>query len=163
MVKTLNSIDIAPILDCYNKLAEKIVWNQYNIDGSKQCGLQYRVDEDQWTSAVGRRPSIIETEFSFINDCFKNTIFEDLIKEYNLYRTRLMWVGNFKCYSMHRDSTARIHIPLITNPDSYFVFKDTGLHHLESGYVHWTDTTKLHTFMNCSREPRLHLVGVITN
>ena len=163
MVKTLNSIDITPVLACYNTLVDNIVWTQYNIDGSKQCGLQYRADEDQWASAVGSRPNVDETEFSLTNDLFKNTIFEELMLEYNLYRTRLMWVGSYKCYSMHSDLTARIHIPLITNLNAYFVFKDTGLHHLETGYVYWTDTRKPHTFMNCSRDTRLHLVGAVVD
>ena len=161
MVKTLNSIDITPILECYNALVNNIVWTQYNTDGSKQCGLQYRLGEDQWASAVGSRPNLGETEFLLVNDLFKNTIFEELIREYNLYRTRLMWVGSYKCYSMHRDTAARIHIPLITNPDCYFVFKDNTPIFLESGYVHYADTTKQHTFMNCSPHSRLHLVGVI--
>ena len=72
-----------------------------------------------------------------------------------------MWVGPYACYSMHRDSTPRVHIPLITNSECYFVFKHGIIKHLESGQVHYTNTTIKHTFMNCSDQYRLHLVGAV--
>lgn len=159
MIKILNSLDIDPILDCFQKLETGIVWTNYGHKG-KQAGLQFKNSEDPWTSAVGKSQGQ-ELLYSTLNSYFENTEFENIIKKYNLKRTRLMWVGPYACYSMHQDTTPRIHIPLITNPECYFVFKDGGIEHLPVGNVYWTNTTKLHTFMNCSDQHRLHLVGII--
>jgi hypothetical protein len=159
VIKILNSLDIDPILDCFQKLETGIVWTNYGHKG-KQAGLQFKNSEDPWTSAVGKSQGQ-ELLYSTLNSYFENTEFENIIKKYNLKRTRLMWVGPYACYSMHQDTTPRIHIPLITNPECYFVFKDGGIEHLPVGNVYWTNTTKLHTFMNCSDQHRLHLVGII--
>jgi hypothetical protein len=62
---------------------------------------------------------------------------------------------------MHKDETPRIHIPLITNLECYFVFRTGAIINLKQDYVWWVDTRRIHTFMNCSSVPRLHLVGVV--
>jgi hypothetical protein len=104
----------------------------------------------------------MELTYNQLNPYFKDTIFEKLIVDYKLYRTRLMWVNKMSCYSIHKDSTPRIHIPLVTNPECYFVFKDdASFIHMETGHVYWADTRKNHTFINCSEMERLHLVGVV--
>jgi hypothetical protein len=159
MIKILSPIDIQPLLDEYTHLEKLIQWTDYGHKG-KQAGLQYQSDEDPWASAVGKSRGD-ELAFRNLNPFFKNTIVESLINEFKLVRSRLMWVGPFACYSMHKDTTARIHIPIITNPECYFVFKQGSVSHLSAGSVYWVDTTIHHTFMNCSDKPRLHLVGVI--
>jgi hypothetical protein len=160
MIKYINDIDVAPILEFYSKIESDIVWKEYGHKG-KQTGLQYYDSEDPWTSAVGP-PEGNELKYDKINPFFKDTIFEEIIREYDLKKTRLMWVYPFACYSMHGDATPRIHIPLITNLKCYFVFKKSGLvEHLEIGASYWVDTRYLHTFINCSEHKRLHLVGVV--
>jgi len=159
MIKILKKINKQEILDSYRLLEPNIQWTDYSHKG-KQAGLQYKVDEDPWTSAVGRIEGN-ELGYTNINSFFKGTIFETLINQYNLKRTRLMWVGPYACYSMHKDETPRIHIPLITNPECYFVFRSGLIEHLSDDSIYWIDTTQTHTFMNCSDQPRLHLVGVV--
>ena len=157
MIEHLRDIDIGPILECYHELENTIQWTEYSNKG-KQVGLQYKNDEDPWSSAVGRSTGDELTSIN-LNPFFKNTIFEELINEFNLKKTRLMWVKPFACYTMHKDETLRIHIPLITNPDCYFLFKYGTPVHLPIGKVYLVDTRKPHTFINCSEKPRLHLVG----
>lgn len=159
MIKPLSHIDVQPLLDEYSRLEKNMQWTEYGHKG-KQVGLQYKLDEDPWTSAVGNSQGQ-ETDYTDLNPFFKDTIFEEIINDYKLLRTRLMWVGPYACYSMHRDQTPRIHIPLITNPECYFVFKNSTIQHMSVGLVYWTDTTQLHTFMNCSNVSRLHLIGVV--
>ena len=159
MIKLLSQINITPILDKYRQVEKDIQWTDYGHKG-KQAGLQYKVDEDAWSSAVGKSQGR-ETDYTNLNPLFKGTIFEEIINKYKLLRTRLMWVGPYACYSMHRDQTPRIHIPLITNPECYFVFKNSTIQHMPVGLFYWTDTTQLHTFMNCSNVSRLHLIGVV--
>jgi hypothetical protein len=182
MIKILNSIDITDILTEYHKLESGIQWTSMGHKG-RQAGLQYKIENDhwnsqtqtinpetnqpwtknEWASAVGRNRGM-ELDYNLLNPYFKDTIFEKLISDYKMYRTRFMWVNRMSCYSIHRDSTPRIHIPLITNPECYFVFKegDTAkLTYMETGNVYWADTRNNHTFMNCSEMERLHLVGVV--
>ena len=158
MIKIITPYDITPLLDCYTQLEKDLVWTDYG--NKKQAGLQFQDEEDPWASAVGKSKGD-ELLYTKLNPFFKNTIFEEVINKYNLIRTRLMWVSPMTCYSMHKDSTPRIHIPMITNPECYFIFKQGIVQHMPLGSVYWTNTTELHTFMNCSNMPRLHLVGVV--
>jgi hypothetical protein len=158
MLNPVDTIDINPIIDNLNEIENTIVWT-INPQG-RQAGLQYRAGEDPWTSAVGKSKGG-ELEYTELNPFFKDTIFETIIKQYNLKRSRLMWVNPKSCYSIHVDETPRIHIPLITNPACYFLFKPGIMYHLPNGKVWWVNTTLSHTFLNCSDEARLHLVGVV--
>ena len=161
MIRILNKIDNLSLLNAYYALEQNINWTNFGHSG-KQSGLQFKDNEDHWTSAVG--PSSGNELLSCnLNPFFKGTVFEDIINEYKLYKTRLMWVGSKTCYSMHRDETPRIHIPIITHPDCYFVFRTGMLQHLSTDNVWWVDTTKTHTFINCSDKNRLHLVGAVKN
>jgi hypothetical protein len=158
LIKTLEPIDTESLLESYQKLEPKIQWTNFDHKG-RQAGLQYKEGEDFWSSSVGKSQGY-ELTYSNLNPFFKNTEFEKIIDKYNLKKTRLMWVGPYACYSMHRDETPRIHVPLITNTDCYFVFLNGVIEHLELGKTYWVDTRYTHTFMNCSDQHRLHLVGV---
>lgn len=159
MIKILTKIDIQPILDFYLTVENNIIWDDTILKG-KQTGIQYQEGSDPWSSAVGRSKGN-ELSYDQLNPFYKGTIIETLINQFNLKRTRLMWANPYTCYSMHKDTTPRIHIPMITNPECYFVFKTGIIQHMPAGAVYWTDTTAPHTFMNCSNISRLHLVGAI--
>jgi hypothetical protein len=169
MIKEIDSIDISPLVTAYQELEKDMVWyesadKQVNLQAihlKRQTSLQYRESENPWISSVGRLRDN-ESLFNNLNPFFKDTIFETIINKYKLVRTRLMWVPQFSCYSMHKDQSLRLHIPLITNPDCYFVFKQGLIEHLQCGKVYSVNTTEYHTFINCSSSPRLHLMGVIT-
>lgn len=159
MIKSvIDTIDIEPILKSFLELDKDVVWTNYTQ--GKQTGLQYKIGEDPWISAVGKSAGE-ELEYTELNPFFKDTIFETVIKKYNLKRTRLMWVNSKSCYSIHADESPRIHIPLITNPECYFLFKPGNMVHLNINSVWWVNTKLQHTFLNCSDLPRLHLVGVV--
>jgi hypothetical protein len=159
MIKSvIDTIDIEPILNSFLELDKDIIWTNYTQ--GKQTGLQYKIGEDPWTSAVGKSQGK-ELEYTELNPFFKDTIFETIINKYNLKRTRLMWVNKKSCYSIHADETPRVHIPLITNPECYFLFKPGFIVHLNINSVWWVNTKLQHTFLNCSDLTRLHLVGVV--
>lgn len=161
MITILNSIDLYDIKKDYIRLNKDMQWTEYGHKG-KQCGIQYKANEDPWSSSVGKSKSN-ELDYIHLNPYFKDTAFENVINEYKLLRTRLMWVGPYACYSMHVDQNPRIHIPMITNKECYFVFKNKLIEHLPAGNVYYVDTRETHTFMNCSDTARLHLVGVVQN
>jgi len=158
MITIIEPYSITPLVDCYFKVEKDIVWTDWG--NKKQAGLQFRDLEDPWASSVGTSKGN-ELAYTNLNPFFKDTVFEEVINKYKLKRTRLMWTSPMTCYSMHQDSTPRIHIPMITNPECYFVFKAGIIQHMPVGSVYWTNTVNSHTFMNCSDKPRLHLIGVV--
>jgi hypothetical protein len=155
----IKSIGVSDFLISYNELKDKICWLESPNKG-KQTGLQCAAGEDPFLSATGSlQSSREENEYTQLNPLFKGTVFENIIKEYNLYRTRLMWVEPKTCYSLHQDKSQRIHIPLVTNKNCMFLFPNEPLVHLPAGYVYSVDTRKTHTFCNFSDHARLHLLG----
>jgi hypothetical protein len=158
MITTLDTVQTSSILNDYKQLEDGIKWTEY--PNGKQTGLQYTADNDPWSDAVGRlKPEYNWVTDSKLNPYFKDTIFEELINKYKMIRTRLMWLKPYSCYSMHRDDTPRIHIPLVTNDHCFFVFRDKGCFNLAVGGVYLVDTTQYHSAMNCSTEWRLHILG----
>lgn len=165
MINVIDDIDIDTVVKQYLMIEKQIQW----VDMPplrKQAGLQYANDEENlWAAGTGKLTGLVNPEHQYknLNPLLAGTIFQDIIDKYKLVRTRFMWVNGMSCYSMHRDLSPRIHVPIITNPECYFVLK-TGaeglIEHLPAGKVYWTDTRIHHTFMNCSMEPRLHLIGV---
>jgi Aspartyl/Asparaginyl beta-hydroxylase len=157
--RILEDIDHQSLVDSYTAIADEIVWTEYGHKG-RQTSVQYNEGDDPWTSSVGKSQGR-ERMYDRLNPYFAGTIFEELINRYRMTRTRFMWVGPYACYSMHSDYTPRIHVPIVTNSDCYFVFKDDPVFHLAPGHIHWVDTRKNHTFMNCSSDMRLHFVGIV--
>lgn len=157
--KVLDEIDSKSILEFYDSIESKIVWNDFGPKG-KQSGIQYKTGECQFLSATDRA-RYPDHYCDNINDLYKNTIIEEIIKKYNLYRTRWMWIHTFSCYSIHRDNSNRVHIPLITNPGCLFLFPPDKTFHLEIDKVYHVSTTVPHTFLNASTASRLHLVGSV--
>ena len=78
-----------------------------------------------------------------------------------MYRTRFLWINEKSCYSIHKDSSPRIHIPIQTNPQALFYFSKTGFQYLAKDKIYWVDTRNMHSFVNFSDEKRLHLVGCV--
>jgi hypothetical protein len=160
MIKIIDTIDYVNVYYQYLRLEKNIVW-QETLHKGKQSGVQFIDNEDPWLSAVGKSKGK-ELEYTNLNPYYKNTVFEKIIEKYNLTRTRLMWLGSNSCYSFHRDSTVRIHIPLITNDQCFLIFKDFEVIHMPVGKVYWVDTTLEHTAINGHLENwRLHLVGCV--
>ena len=168
MINVIDDIDIDTVVKQYSMIEEQIQW--VNMPPwRKQAGLQYADEEENlWATGTGKLAGLVNPEHQYknLNPLLRGTIFQDIIEKYKLVRTRFMWVNGMSCYSLHRDLSPRIHVPIITNPECYFVLKrgSEGLiEHLPAGKVYWTDTRIHHTFMNCSLEPRLHLIGVPTS
>ena len=129
--------------------------NQIICQGREQDG-------EDWHLGTG---SLLELEhkeedtYKYIFPSLKGTVLEKYIKKYNGYRTRIMNVSPRNCYSIHRDPTPRIHIPIVTNKDAWMVWPHYNeCHHMGLGYTYWADTTKFHSFMNAGVEDRIHII-----
>lgn len=97
----------------------------------------------------------------FVVPLFDIPYTNSIMEKYNFFYTRLMLVKPKTCYSYHRDRCKRIHIPLVTNEDAWFIIEKEIFHLPADGSVYLVDTTKMHTVVNTSSENRTHLVGQI--
>lgn len=79
------------------------------------------------------------------------------------YRTRIMLSRPKTCYSIHNDYSPRLHLPLVTNDQCYFLFTNPEkmIHIPADGKTYWVDTREYHTFLNGSISNRLHLVMIV--
>lgn len=106
-----------------------------------------------------------ERNFTVLCDIFKNTPFEEIYntlgEKYLLGRVRIFKSDPKTCLTWHDDgSSPRIHYPMKTQMGCFMVIEDE-VKHLGVNEWWWTDTRKLHTAFNASKESRIHLVGVI--
>lgn len=61
-------------------------------------------------------------------------------------------------YNWHVDTGATCyHIPLITNPGSWFIYEHRCFHMPADGSVYLVNNGRPHTFVNSGYEPRVHL------
>lgn len=105
---------------------------------------------------------VSESDFNQTHEKFLNTTVENLINDFQLFRTRVMIMGRKTCYSLHSDTTWRLHVPIVTNTDCLFYFPEhKEQYHLELGKVYLVNTREKHTFINASFEERWHLVGCV--
>lgn len=135
-----------------------------------QCMLQTRdASCDDWEYGVGQTTMYEKFNPREINKLQPSLVGSEIEQflawlEVPVWRTRLMMVPPKTVYSLHIDGDFRLHLPIFTNPACYFMFPEKDntakLYHLPAdGTVHWTNTRKMHTMMNCSlNEHRLHMV-----
>ena len=106
-------------------------------------------------------PSVkVDLDYNMLNEIYEGSLFEDIIRDVNGVRSRIMVKTAHTTYSVHRDKILRYHLALITNPNAYFIFPTMNeiIHIPADGYVYEVDTTLLHSFVNCGPADRTHLV-----
>jgi hypothetical protein len=139
-----------------------------------QLGLQVTDPDDtsgeSWYDSVGRinRPNrmIVEPAYKHVNPKLKGGAIDQWLKDHNelrIVRLRLMYMNPRSCYSIHSDPYPRIHLPVTTNAQCLMIWPELNViqHMPADGSSFRVDTTKKHTFINCSEVPRIHLVGVL--
>jgi hypothetical protein len=118
--------------------------------------------ETSWTNGVGRIDQLDHQDedlYKFINKQLKGSILEKLITKYDAFRTRIMIMPARQCYSVHADPTPRLHIPIITNDQSWMIWPYlNACEQMRIGKVYWADTTKHHSFLNGGETARVHIV-----
>jgi len=116
---------------------------------------QYGTDID----SSKRKQFYKNNSLEFIIPGFDIPYTNSIMSELKMYHTRIMKLKPKSCYSYHRDELDRIHIPIITNENCWFMI-DMELYNLPAnGNYYFTKTTKMHTYINSSHEDRIHLVG----
>lgn len=107
-----------------------------------------------------------EVEFSEFNGELEGSYLGHVYKTLNglspvpIVRMRLMRMLPKTCYSMHVDDSPRIHIPIVSNRQSFLVFQEHGAFHLPAdGSTYWVNTMQSHSAMNGDEnEARIHLL-----
>ena len=119
-----------------------------NLDPIYPCGAEI-------FNNTGRK------EHEFDTPIFDMPYINSIIKDLKMYRTRVMNMKPKSCYTIHRDWTKRIHIPVITNEHCFLIVNNEIKHYPADGNHYLVDTTQLHTAVNASKENRIHIVGVV--
>jgi len=123
---------------------------------------------DNWDAGTGQskeKTNDWEKSFCHLQPSLKGTAIEEYFNWLGVpvYRARIMLAKEKGCYSIHRDYSPRLHLPLVTNKQCNFLITDPlQMFHLPAdGTTTWVDTRLPHTFMNGSTEKRLHLVMIV--
>ena len=166
LVKQLDyKVNIEDIRNCLEEIMENpLVIRMTGISVQHRKGVPSPWDIVDGLEARYLYNGAIDQDFNQINEVFINTEIEKIVKDFNLFRTRCMMKEGKTCYSVHRDSTWRLHVPIFTNTDCVFYFPEyKNQYHLEAGKAYLVNTTENHTFINSSNKSRWHLVGCIDN
>jgi hypothetical protein len=165
MIKELNiQIDHTELTELFHKAWNSQAWSK--SFPTVQSGLNVSADnpDDYLSSCGGGLSTEKEKSFCLFHKFYKNSYVQKLDESLNLniYRWRWMILFGKSCYSLHQDSTQRVHIPIISNPQSFLIFKDpAALFELSVGKTYLVDTRKTHSAMNGHETWRVHLVGCI--
>ena len=102
-------------------------------------------------------------EFEFREELWPEIPYTNsILKELKIHRTRLMRLLPQTCYSYHKDTSQRVHIPLITNENCFIIVDDILKRYPADGSSYLINTTKMHTAVNASSEERWHIVGCVS-
>ena len=137
-----------------------------------QIGLTHsdraKTDEEKILDSTGsifnyedRTYKFSEKDFSIFNEAYKNTYLYEIYKQIpNLGRFRIMSMDGPKCYTIHRDLSMRYHYVITTNANCLFLFPGvkSQFYIPADGNLYLLDTRYKHTFVNGSKEKRIHLV-----
>lgn len=149
-------------IDCMRVDIEKIINEMKTLPFFRdQIMLQGVKDNADYFYGTGKATEYVETENEFVHPLFDIPYTNSIIKMLELKRTRLINLFPQTCYTMHKDYTPRVHIPLITNEKCFLIVDNEMIHLPADGNVHIIDTTKNHTAINASTKNRYHIVGVV--
>ena len=154
-VRVLGPVDIDTLITSLDSFIQKAK------AGERQQGLRWAGE----TEGVGRlmygnQPTLIKQ--SDFNHWIEGTEeLQKIAKAYNARdtgRVRMLTLQPNSCYSFHADKDGwRLHIPLVTNVDSFLVV-DGKLWHLPVGNIYLIKVLDFHCAMNAGTESRVHIV-----
>jgi hypothetical protein len=141
---------------------DKIKEELQSLKISAQFSLQGK-SKDDFDSSTSYDYSLRADEDEFVYPLYDLPYTNSVLKEYSMFRTRVMKMIKGTSYGIHVDNTPRIHIPLETNKNCLFIIDDVVYRMPADGSVYFTDTTKPHTAINANtnRFIRTHIVGNI--
>jgi len=142
------------------------------IQEHNQLAIQW-ADVPSWNNCMGWQNGKREEDFYKIIPELQGSPIEDFINSlsYPVYRSRIFITHpRGAAYSIHRDPSKRLHLPVYTNDECYFMqYKSQDatdpIRHSKmksDGSIYMVDTTQYHTFCNNGDDIRIHIVcGII--
>jgi len=122
----------------------------------------YEGNEDPF-DGTGKLPALVRSETDYDMPLFDLPYTNSIISDLGMFRTRVMLMRPYQCYSYHRDPSPRIHIPLITDKKCMLIVDDKVIRLPADGNHYKIDTTLYHTALNGSNIDRIHIVGGINS
>jgi hypothetical protein len=141
-----------------------------DIQQGHQIIVQQRIQSYQvpnWVEGCGRsmddgKPLFDEHEFNTVPKVIEGGAIDQWLKSlgFATYRTRIMIVQPRSCYSIHKDLSPRIHLPITTTRNALMCFPyHQRMFHIPKQWTYWVDTRKHHTFINTDTVSRIHIVA----
>jgi hypothetical protein len=112
---------------------------------------------------IGRTTEFDYEEKDFCEPTFDLSYTNSVIQHLGMFRTRVMKMKMKTCYTYHQDKTPRIHVPLVTHENCFFVYEDKVVRCPANGMAYYVDTRKRHTFVNSWIQERIHIVGCVND
>jgi len=164
IIKKLQSFDFERIKTDTLSILERYSWPQIGLTHS----IKEMTAEEKLLESVGSikdpdtgKFKFAETDFVVFNEEFKGTALYEMYQSLeNIGRFRIMTMMGPVCYTIHNDLTRRYHYVIETNPDCIFLFPGLRqqFHIPCDQHLYLVDTRFRHTFVNGSRQRRIHLV-----
>tara|TARA_R100000697_G_scaffold31189_1_gene41893 strand:+ start:297 stop:803 length:507 start_codon:yes stop_codon:yes gene_type:complete len=162
VIKTDISFDYRQLLIDYNQveIPEDNSYDQNQVAITSSDGNNILVDNKFNEDYI----RILEADLNLMNEWFKNTYVAEVIdrvnQKYNTTKWRFMKLtSERRAYSYHKDETKRLHIPLLTNDECFFIIEKKLYTMQQLGWLYEMDTTKHHTALNLGWSDRVHIVG----
>ena len=154
-VRVLGPVDLPELS---NSLAPFVI---KALNGVTQQGLRWAGDfEGVSDLRYSTNPNKIGEE-DFKDWISGTEVLQEVAKTYNVRdvgRVRMLTMKPKSTYSLHYDPDLwRLHIPIITNPDS-FMFVDGKMWHLSLGNAYLVKVQHHHLAVNAGNENRIHIV-----
>ena len=148
-----------PLVENFQKIKQEVLdLLEFHKHPFQLCLQGTDSNYQDWGAGTGSIKEL-DSIYCHIHQSLENSEIAQVIKRQGAVRTRIMRMIPKYCYSVHRDRSKRIHIPIITDDQAWMVWPyDNFCTRLEEGKMYITDTTKFHSFFNGSTEERIHLV-----
>jgi hypothetical protein len=147
--------------------SEKLAWDPETKLFRTQTAIQNADGGEDYLEGTGSKPGMTDDKWSNLRSDLRGTWWETFFANlpWPVYRTRIMIMQPRSCYSIHSDTSPRLHIALKTRPQARFLFTTPPelVHIPTDGMVWWVDTRQEHTAINASLELRWHLLMSMDN
>lgn len=174
--KTDKTFDSQALLEVYKSLNDSshqiMITSRGSLDLKEGVGdlRTYLTQEEIAKFKAGDNETItrlknFEWQWDHLHNIYENTeievLYEYLKQHWIVGRGRFMNMdANNKALTFHNDNSIRLHVPIVTNEDSWFMTEDRSMHQMdELGSLYVLDATKKHSALMLSRDKnRVHIV-----
>lgn len=156
-VRVLSAVDIPNLINSLAKYVNKALTENVKQQGLRWAGDFEGISDLRYNDANPKKIG----EIDFVDWQHGTELLQKIANQLKIRkqgRVRMLMMLPKTTYSFHHDPDSwRVHIPLVTNKDS-FVVVDGKLWHLEIGYAYLVKVKDYHLALNAGSENRIHIV-----